>query len=166
MSTLARFVDAQARPYDGFDAALRELSSTGKQRHWIWYVFPQLAGLGQSAMSQRYAIAGPPEAEGYLRDSTLRHRYLAVTNAVADQLARGMRLDRIMGSSIDTIKLVSSLTLFRAVAARLARLDTLEGCDALANAAERILARAAHEGYPACQHTLTVLRDARYDALE
>jgi uncharacterized protein (DUF1810 family) len=73
MPNLDRFIEAQNRPHDGFESALRELSSTGKQRHWIWYIFPQLADLGHSSMSQR-CEDGYPECQRtlqYLRDDNL-----------------------------------------------------------------------------------------------
>lgn len=108
-------------------------------------------------MSKRYAIADVEEAGAYLRDRTLRSRYLAVTAAVDDQSGRGVPLEDLMGSSIDTTKLVSSLTLFRHVAATIARLEHLDECREIAERAERILTRAAAEGYPECEHTRGLL---------
>ena len=117
MPGLERFRTAQDAPGSGFDEALQEIRAGAKTGHWIWYVFPQLSGLGASAMSQAYAIADAAEAEAYLRDPTLRARLLTITAAVAEQLtSRGRSLRTLMGSEIDARKLVSSLTLFEHVA--------------------------------------------------
>jgi uncharacterized protein (DUF1810 family) len=70
-SRLQRFKDAQDRPPSGFDAALAEMRAGAKRSHWIWYVFPQLAGLGSSAASLTYGLDGRAEAEEYLRDPVL-----------------------------------------------------------------------------------------------
>jgi uncharacterized protein (DUF1810 family) len=80
---------AQSRAAAGFATALTELQSTGKRSHWIWYVFPQLVGLGVSIDSREYGIGGPEEAAEYLRDALLRSRLLAVTRAVAERLEQG-----------------------------------------------------------------------------
>ncbi len=157
---LARFIEAQDRPGSGLESALAELRGTGKTGHWIWYIFPQLAGLGSSSMSRRYAIADVEEAEAYLRDPTLRERLRLAIAAVDDQAARGISLERLMGSSIDTAKLVSSLTLFGHVAAKLARTEDVERYGELARRAQRVLTIAVAGGYPECQRTLRVLRDA------
>ena len=74
MSELQRFIDAQDRQADGLATALAELGEGHKQGHWIWWVFPQLAGLGRSDASRRYALSGREEAETYLRDDVLRGR--------------------------------------------------------------------------------------------
>ena len=111
-SELDRFREAQDRPGSGFDAALREIQAGAKQGHWIWYVFPQLSGLGMSSVSRTYGIHGLAEAEDYLRDATLRSRLLAIATAVAAHLSQGVSLETLMGSSTDALKLVSSLTLF------------------------------------------------------
>ena len=68
VSTLHRFKAAQNSPHAGFQAALEEIRSGAKTGHWIWYVFPQLAGLGTSALSQTFAIEGREEAREFLRD--------------------------------------------------------------------------------------------------
>src|SRR5262245_45334987 len=114
---LDRFKRAQEGP-GGFAAALAELEAGRKRSHWIWYVFPQLAGLGQSAMAVRYGLQGVAEARAYLVDPELRDRLLRVTNAVLAQLQHesAPALADVMGSEIDALKLVSSMTLFREVA--------------------------------------------------
>jgi len=162
MGPLARFHTAQDAPGSGFDAALREIRHGAKTGHWIWYVFPQLQGLGASAMSQTYALAGAGEAADYLRDPELRARLLTITAAVADQLASGTRpLRALMGSDVDARKLVSSLTLFEQVAAALARDERLEDYAALARRAGDVLDAAALEGYGRCAFTLERLARPR-----
>jgi uncharacterized protein (DUF1810 family) len=151
---LDRYIEAQNQRHAGFASALAEIRAGEKQGHWIWYVFPQLAGLGRSGPSLRYAIADVPEARAYLRHPELRSRLLEITSAVAEQARRGHRLGHVMGSSIDVMKLVSSLTLFTHVARRL---DVAEGLDTsrdLVAAAHNVLAAAAEEGYPPCCFTL------------
>lgn len=107
---LQRFVEAQARNYDD---ALAELKAGRKTSHWMWYVFPQIAGLGSSAMAQRYAIGSLAEAQAYLAHPVLGPRLrdcVAAVNAV-----RGRTAHEIFGSP-DDIKFRSSLTLFAAAA--------------------------------------------------
>ncbi len=87
MFDLDRFKRAQEQPVDGFDTALSELQAGRKRSHWIWYIFPQLAGLGHSSMAVRYGLLGTAEAAAYLRDPVLRERLLAVTNAVTRSTA-------------------------------------------------------------------------------
>ena len=112
--SLERFHNAQASPSAGYDTALAEIRSGRKTSHWIWYIFPQLAGLGRSSTARAYAIRDLNEACDYLRDPLLRARYEEITAAVSEQLARGVSLEDLMGSRTDALKLVSSLTLFRA----------------------------------------------------
>ncbi|MBX3481898.1 DUF1810 domain-containing protein [Phenylobacterium sp.] len=105
---LTRFVDAQDA--DGvYDRALAELKAGRKQTHWMWFVFPQLRGLGASHMAQKYAIAGLPEAAAYLGDGVLGPRYRACVAALNRH--EGLSAHAIMGSP-DDLKLHSSLTLF------------------------------------------------------
>jgi uncharacterized protein (DUF1810 family) len=162
MSRVKRFKDAQEGVSGGvsFDDALREIQTGGKRSHWIWYVFPQIAGLGSSGYAVRYAIEDVDEAIEYLRDETLRARLVTITRAVAEQIRppRSLPLTRVMGSSIDTQKLVSSLTLFGQVALDLHARETLAEYAELASLAREVLSVAAAQGYPACQHTLTRLR--------
>jgi uncharacterized protein (DUF1810 family) len=153
-ANLQRFKDAQSQRGSGFESALAEMQSGRKRGHWIWYVFPQLAGLGQSAMSQTYGIDGLTEAEAYLRDPLLRRRLLTITLAVAEQLRRGLSLESLMNSSIDATKLVSSMTLFEHVAKRLQATERLDDAASLARVAEEVLSKADAEGYPRCAFTL------------
>ena len=106
---LNRFVDAQEGVYF---AALAELARGRKTTHWMWFVFPQIAGLGHSAMAQRYAIRSAGEARAYLAHPLLGPRLVQATRAVT---AAPGTAEAIMGG-IDAIKLRSSLTLFAEVA--------------------------------------------------
>ena len=72
--SLQRFHEAQTDPRVGYDRALAEIRCGRKTSHWIWYIFPQLAGLGRSAMAEKYAIRDLAEACDYLRDPILRAR--------------------------------------------------------------------------------------------
>lgn len=107
---LQRFLDAQAQTYD---RALAELRAGDKRSHWMWFVFPQLAGLGFSAMAQRYALSGLDEARAYLAHPVLGPRLLACTDAVL--AGEGRSALQIFGSP-DDMKFRSSMTLFRAAA--------------------------------------------------
>ena len=104
---LQRFVDAQGA---AFDAALAELSVGWKQGHWMWFIFPQLAGLGRSAAAQFYAIASIDEARAYLAHPLLGVRLGQCVDAVSRWSAR-RSAEQIMGP-VDALKLWSSLTLF------------------------------------------------------
>jgi uncharacterized protein (DUF1810 family) len=156
MADLQRFRDAQRDARAGFDAAIGEIRSGGKRGHWIWYVFPQVAGLGSSGMSRAYAIRDAREAEEYLRDETLGPRLAAVAEAVRESLRQGQPLEQVMGSSIDATKLVSSMTLF-AWAARRVPPGAVPAADALLPLADEILAVAERAGYPKCAFTERVL---------
>jgi uncharacterized protein (DUF1810 family) len=103
---LQRFVDAQAAVYSQVVAELRQ----GRKRsHWMWFIFPQLAGLGFSAMAQRYAIASCAEAEAYLAHDVLGARLIECTRLVLD--VTGKQIRDILGSP-DDMKFRSSMTLF------------------------------------------------------
>jgi uncharacterized protein (DUF1810 family) len=106
---LDRFVAAQ----DGvYPQALAELERAAKRGHWMWFIFPQIAGLGQSAMARTYAIAGANEARAYLAHPVLGPRLIEVTQTVT---AAPGSAEAILGG-IDAVKLRSSMTLFAAVA--------------------------------------------------
>ncbi len=156
---------AQDRPGAGFADALREIREGGKRTHWIWYIFPQLSGLGSSPASRAYGLAGVAEAAEYLRDPVLRARLLEITRAVADHLRgpKGPALDAIMGSEIDALKLVSSLTLFAHVARRLHENEALDEYVAVAAAADEILGVAQSQGYPPCAFTRRAIASGRRD---
>jgi uncharacterized protein (DUF1810 family) len=155
---LERFKEAQNRPDSGLKSALAEMRNDCKQGHWIWYVFPQLSGLGTSSLSQKYAINDVAEAAEYLHDAMLCSRLLMITTTVAARVkSDGVSLHTLMSSSVDVRKLVSSLTLFRGVAKKLHASEGLEEYGALARVAEDVLAAAASEGYPPCRYTLARL---------
>ncbi len=109
---LSRFVTAQAGNHDGHDRALEELQAGRKRSHWMWWIFPQIAGLGRSDTARHYAIASANEARAYLGHPLLGPRLLDCVEAV--RLASGSA-EQIMGG-IDALKLRSSMTLFAAVA--------------------------------------------------
>ena len=159
MPGLERFKKAQDLPHSGFEAALAEIQSGRKQGHWIWYVFPQLAGLGASTASQIYGISDVAEAVEYLHDPVLCSRLLTITTTVAARVrsGKGVSLETLMGSSIDVRKLVSSLTLFGHVARTCHATEGLVALESLAHAADEVLAVAASEGYAACSFTLARL---------
>lgn len=150
--SLHRFHAAQASPSAGYATALAEIRRGRKTSHWIWYIFPQIEGLGHSSTARAYAIRDLAEAREYLRDALLRARYEEIAGAVSEQLARGRALEELMGGSTDALKLVSSLTLFRAAAQSLAGADPTP--DSLAQRCKSILRRTTLQGYPPCAETL------------
>ena len=103
---LQRFVTAQQPVYA---AALNELKAGAKRTHWMWFVFPQVEGLGHSAMAQRYVIRSRDEATAYLAHPLLGARLAETTRAVLD--VRGRTAHQIFGSP-DDVKFRSSMTLF------------------------------------------------------
>jgi uncharacterized protein (DUF1810 family) len=103
---LARFIEAQAPIYD---QALRELRAGHKQSHWMWFVFPQIAGLGHSPMAQHYAIQNLAEARAYLTHPVLGPRLRESSQAV---LALEGKDAHDIFSSPDDLKFRSSMTLF------------------------------------------------------
>ncbi len=107
---LQRFVDAQQPIYD---RALAELNAGHKQSHWMWFIFPQIAGLGHSDMARRYAIKDVDEATAYLEHPLLGPRLEQCAQALLAHAERPAR--QILGSP-DDMKLRSSMTLFAAVA--------------------------------------------------
>jgi len=107
---LARFVSAQ-QPV--MDAVLEELRAGRKRTHWMWFVFPQLAGLGASAMAQRYAIAGLDEARAYMAHPVLGPRLKDCCESLLSQPDDDIHA--VMGSP-DDVKLRSCLTLFELAA--------------------------------------------------
>lgn len=107
--TLDRFVEAQQ---DVYPVALSELRQGRKQSHWMWFIFPQLRGLGRSEMSHFYGIADLDEARRYLAHPVLGQRLVECARAVLAHT--GQRPETIMGA-VDAGKLRSSATLFSAV---------------------------------------------------
>jgi uncharacterized protein (DUF1810 family) len=107
---LSRFVVAQEGVYE---TGLGELKRGAKRSHWMWFVFPQVAGLGTSPMAVRFAIGSRGEAEAYLKHPVLGPRLRACAEALLGVSGRTAR--EVMGSP-DDVKLKSSMTLFAAVA--------------------------------------------------
>ena len=105
---LERFVQAQ-NANGTYQRALQELRDGEKLSHWMWFIFPQVAGLGQSAISRKYAITSLAEANAYLGHPVLGPRLLESARAVASHT--GLSAVRIFGG-IDARKLQSSMTLF------------------------------------------------------
>jgi uncharacterized protein (DUF1810 family) len=107
---LQRFVEAQ-NPV--FERVLEELRAGRKQRHWMWFVFPQLKGLGLSSMAERFGIASRAEAEAYLAHPLLGARLTGCTRLV--NAVEGRTSEEIFGAT-DTLKFRSSMTLFAQIA--------------------------------------------------
>jgi uncharacterized protein (DUF1810 family) len=107
--SLRRFIEAQAPVYA---QALDELRRGAKRSHWMWYIFPQLAGLGHSSTARFYAIADQPEAEAYLAHPLLGSRLVECTQAMLMHPDKSAHA--ILGSP-DDLKFRSSMTLFNAM---------------------------------------------------
>ena len=103
---LQRFVDAQEPVYE---SVLQELKRGRKTSHWMWFIFPQIAGLGRSAMAQKYAISSVGEAQAYLAHSDLGSRLTECVQLLLQ--TDGLSAEEILGA-VDAIKLKSCLTLF------------------------------------------------------
>ena len=106
---LNRFVEAQHAIYS---QVIAELATGRKQTHWMWFIFPQIAGLGFSAMAQRFAVGSRAEAEAYLEHPLLGPRLIECTGLVLGVSGKSIRA--ILGSP-DDLKFRSSMTLFDAV---------------------------------------------------
>ena len=106
---LQRFIEAQN---DSYDQALKEIRNGRKLTHWIWYIFPQIKGLGFSYNSEYYGITSLQEARDYLENELLRKRLFEITESLL--MHKGKDIESIMGD-IDALKLKSSMTLFDAV---------------------------------------------------
>ena len=108
-NSLKRFLDAQEKDYA---VALSEIKNGRKKSHWIWYIFPQIQGLGFSETSRYYAIKDLEEAETYLKHPVLGERLVQISNALLD--LPGNDAHKIFGSP-DDLKLKSSMTLFASI---------------------------------------------------
>jgi len=106
MAKLDRFISAQQQTYA---TALQEITQGKKHSHWIWYIFPQLAGLGHSEMAKHYAINSLTEAEAYLAHPVLGEHLIEISTALLK--LKTNNATQVMGSP-DDIKLRSSMTLF------------------------------------------------------
>lgn len=103
---LTKFITAQKKD---FNIALTEIKNGRKQSHWIWYIFPQIAGLGKSATSEYYAIQNLSEAKMYLENEYLHSNLLTICQALLD--LEPSNAEKVLGW-IDAMKLKSSMTLF------------------------------------------------------
>ncbi|MCW8408197.1 DUF1810 domain-containing protein [Legionella sp. PATHC035] len=160
MSTIHRFIEAQRGQNSSasFQQAYDELKAGGKQGHWIWYIFPQLKQLGFSSTAQYFGIVDFNEACAYLQNGELFQNYLTITRLVEQQLKSKIAVLTLMNGEIDTQKLVSSLTLFRAAAAFLLHQgDTSQNFAALVQCSDQILAETSKQGYLPCTRTLDFL---------
>ena len=104
---LERFEKAQELSYD---AALSEIKAGRKSSHWVWYIFPQIKGLGHSYNAQYYAIADLDEARAYVEHPILNMRLREITSELLKH--KDVEVEYLMGSRIDAMKLRSSMTLF------------------------------------------------------
>ena len=104
---LSRFIKAQERSYE---TALAEIRSGRKTSHWIWYIFPQLKGLGSSEMAKYYGIENLDEAKAYIANDSLRSHLLEISQALLN--LPNSDIEAVMGYP-DNLKLRSSMTLFK-----------------------------------------------------
>src|SRR6056297_1735171 len=133
--SLERFIDAQARVWP---TPQEEIQAGQKRSHWMWFIFPQLRGLGQSAMAQRYGIADLDEARAFLAHPVLGPRLNEITHAM---LTHGDQSPEAVLGPVDAMKLRSCLTLFQAA-----------GGDAIFGEALRVF----YEGQP-CEATRSMI---------
>ena len=106
---LNRFIEAQLVTYDG---VMLELARGRKESHWIWYIFPQIVGLGNSDTTKLYAIKSLEEGRAYLKHPVLGQRLIKACEILLS--LRGASIDEVMGLP-DDLKLLSSMTLFEAL---------------------------------------------------
>ena len=109
---LQRFITAQEQSYDGYKQALSEMQQGRKTSHWIWYIFPQIKGLGHSYMSEFYGISGLEEAQEYMSNEVLSARLREITNALLSHKDKTSK--EILGD-VDSWKVRSCMTLFDTV---------------------------------------------------
>ena len=141
---LQRFIAAQDL-YDSYNTALQEVNSGWKQSHWMWYVFPQIHGLGHSETSKKYSIKSLLEAKAYTENEVLNDRLREITNALLNQENSA---EDIFGQ-LDALKLRSCMTLF----------DLVSPDDIYADVLENFFNKER------CQSTLKIL-DAELDLLQ
>ena len=104
-----KYLDAQNASYDGYEQALAEIRRGRKVSHWIWYIFPQIRGLGRSSTAQYYALEDLEEAREYLHNQTLHDRLIEISEALLQQEGS---IESIVGY-VDAMKVRSCMTLFR-----------------------------------------------------
>lgn len=110
---LGRFIAAQERDYE---TALREIRAGYKRSHWMWYIFPQISGLGHSPIAKKYEIVDIGEARAYIENAYLRNNLVEISRALLE--CGNDDIEDIMGFP-DNFKLCSSMTLFEIVAPEL-----------------------------------------------
>lgn len=106
---LERFLEAQKYSYE---LALQEIKNGRKESHWIWYIFPQIQGLGRSSNAEYYGIENLEEAKRYIENPILKQRLLEISTALLS--VEGKQIEQILGC-IDAVKVKSSMTLFQIV---------------------------------------------------
>lgn len=158
----AHFLSAQSGATSGYVTALAELESGHKSGHWIWYILPQLAGLGQSGMSQKFAISGDIEARQYLQHPVLGPRLLQTLQVVHNQLSppASRSLVGLMGGKVDAQKAVSCCTLFGLCAQFMltdSDADVARRAQAVAQLCRKILDAAERQGLSPCFFTLDAM---------
>jgi uncharacterized protein (DUF1810 family) len=146
---LERFRDGYRRD---LDRALAEISAGHKRSHWMWFIFPQVAGLGSSSTAAHYAIRDRAEAEAFLADPVLGVGYRRLVDAVWQQVIGADTTIRALFGRPDDQKLVSSLTLFADVAATLG-----DDWAQMVTQANELLDRAQTQGLPRCATTQRIL---------
>ncbi|WP_454784310.1 DUF1810 family protein [Legionella sp. WA2024007413] len=164
MSNIQRFIKAQqGQGRDiSFQQAYAELEAGSKKSHWIWYIFPQLKQLGFSPIAQHFGIADLKEACDYLQNELLFRNYYAMAQLVEQQLKKQIPIVFLMQGEIDTLKLVSSITLFREAASFLSRQgNTPQNFDDLISCCDQILNETSKQGYIACKRTLSFVQDQK-----
>ncbi|MBE6416372.1 MAG: DUF1810 domain-containing protein [Akkermansiaceae bacterium] len=106
---MEKFLEAQNDEYEGYGQALSEITRGRKVSHWIWYIFPQIQGLGSSATCRKYALSGAREALDYLNHPTLGNRLMEISRALLKH--KGRTPEYILGY-VDALKVCSCMTLF------------------------------------------------------
>jgi uncharacterized protein (DUF1810 family) len=136
-----------------YDDALAELRAGKKKTHWIWYIFPILAGLRASATAARYALKGPDAALEYLQHPVLRQRLLDAVSAVHTHVVvNGKNLNELMGDPVDAKKVVSCCTLFAPVAAKANEQELAKKCQEIVDTVT------TKQGFATCELTGIVLK--------
>jgi|APSaa5957512535_1039671.scaffolds.fasta_scaffold91908_2 uncharacterized protein (DUF1810 family) len=157
-----------------YDGALKEMQGGRKHTHWIWWVFPQVSGLGSSYRAKKYAIQSLQEAVDFLEDPVLGAHYCEITEVVMKQICReGVSLPHLFRKEIDVRKFISSITLFQWVASRQQSLpveeveapmagndyEESEGMNSLnygklLDFCKEVIMEADRQGFPPCHKTL------------
>lgn len=166
MANLNRFHIAQ-QTGDTYTKAYNEIVAGAKTSHWIWYIFPQIKGLGISGNTAYYSIENLQEACDYLQNKKLFDNYQEISRAVLQQLEKGIHVRTLMGGDIDARKLASSMTLFRLTASFMAKQGmNKEEYSALEECCDKILAKIKIQGYSPCKRTLELVEPELKEKLQ